>query len=106
MTSGLLHLVAPSAYERIVPRRLPHKRALVQASGVAEVICAGGLEFPPARRVAGLVSAALLVAVFPANVQMALDVFPRGGPVARALVVARLPLQVPLIRIAWRLWRR
>ena len=107
LTSGVLHLVVPSTYESIVPRILPHRRALVQASGVIELICAAGLQLPPTRRSAGLVSAGLLVAIFPANVQMAVDVIAKGGgPVAKTLVVARLPLQIPLIRIAWRAWRR
>lgn len=107
LTSGVLHLVVPSAYERIVPRRLPHKHALVKASGVIELVCAAGLQLTPTRRAAGLVSAGLLAAIFPANIQMAVDVFAKGGgPLAKALVTARLPLQVPLIRIAWRAWRR
>jgi uncharacterized membrane protein len=37
---------------------------------------------------------------------MALDVFTRRGRLARLLVTARLPLQAPLVAIAWRAWRR
>lgn len=98
--SGVAHFVAPELYERIVPRSLGHARVLVQASGAAEV--AGGLllALPRTRRLGGWVVAALLVAVFPANVQMALD---GGVPGSRSFLASpllawlRLPLQVPLV---------
>jgi uncharacterized membrane protein len=102
--SGSLHLVRPEPYERIVPHRLPAHRRLVYASGVAELLCAAGLLSPRSRRRAGLLSACVLVAVFPANLQMTVDVFRRRGRVARALALARLPLQVPLVRTALRAW--
>lgn len=39
-TSGVLHLVRPQPFESITPRRLPARRGLVYASGVAEIACA------------------------------------------------------------------
>lgn len=108
-TSGMTHLVRPEVFEGMVPHALGHRRALVHASGVAELLCAAGLLVPRTRRVAGWASAGLLVAVFPANVQMTLDQGRRasrtGDPAARATFVAtiaRLPLQVPLVRTALR----
>ncbi len=105
--SGVLHGVAPARFERIVPRRLPHRRGLVYASGAAELVCAAGLLVPSTRSRAGLVSAALLVAIFPANVQMAVDVLGsrRSTPLMKAAVLARLPLQGPLVRTGWRAYR-
>ncbi|HET6969009.1 MAG TPA: DoxX family protein [Ornithinibacter sp.] len=107
--SGVTHLVRPEVYEGMVPHALGRRRELVYASGVAELLCAAGLLVPRTRRVAGWASAALLVAVFPANVQMTLDQGRRatstGEPAARATFVAtlgRLPLQWPLIRSALR----
>ncbi len=97
---GVLHFVKPEPFERIVPHRLPRKKELVYASGVAELACAAGLLHPRTRRTAGLLSAGLLAAVFPANVQMALDVNRKGSPRAKAIGFARLPLQIPLIRAA------
>ena len=94
--SGVLHFTATEVYARIVPRVLPRPRVVVQASGVAELACAAGLALPLCRRAAGWSSAALLVAVFPANVQMALDA-PARRPLYRALAYARLPVQVPLV---------
>jgi uncharacterized membrane protein len=98
--TGVLHFVQPEPFERIVPRRLPRKKELVYASGVAELACAAGLLHPRTRRTAGLLSAGLLAAVFPANVQMALDLNRKGSPRAKAIGFARLPLQIPLIRAA------
>ena len=101
--SGTVHLVAPRVFEPIVPAWVPAHRAVVLGSGVAELLCANGMLVPRTRRVAGTASAVLLVAVFPANVQMAIDAF--QGPHSTAYQVAtvlRLPLQWPLVRAALR----
>ena len=100
----MLHFAVPAPYVRIVPRALPYKQRLVQVSAVAELACAAALVTPPLRRAGGLGTAVLLVAVFPANVQMAIDACRDGSQVARALTLLRLPLQVPLVRTAWRAW--
>ncbi len=97
---GILHFAMPKPFEQIIPRALPAKKELVYASGAAELACAAGLLHPRTRRAAGLASAALLVAVFPANVQMALDLNRKGSTTAKAIGFARLPLQLPLIRAA------
>ncbi|PRY63362.1 putative membrane protein [Knoellia remsis] len=109
LTSGTTHLVRPQVFEGIVPKLLPNKRELVYVSGVAEIACGLGLLFPQTRKVAGLASAALLVAVFPANVQMSATHAKRaqrrddvGSKAFFAGTVARLPLQWPLIRTALR----
>ncbi len=103
--SGLLHFVATRRYEAIVPRRLPAPRGLVYASGALELACAAGLTYPPTRRPAGLASLALLIAVYPANVQMTADVFKRRSAWAKAVAVVRLPMQLPMMRTAYRAWR-
>jgi uncharacterized membrane protein len=97
--SGVLHLVRPQVFESIVPRRLPARRELVHVSGVAELACAAGLLHPRTRAVAGWASAALLVAVYPANVQMAVTALrsPRTSTAYRAATLVRLPLQLPLV---------
>lgn len=108
-TSGVTHLVRPQVFEGMVPHALGRRRELVLVSGVAELLCAAGLLLPRTRRAAGWASAGLLVAVFPANVQMSIDHGRRAGrtgdPAARATFVAtlgRLPLQWPLVRVALR----
>ncbi|MGO1973827.1 MAG: DoxX family protein [Propionibacteriaceae bacterium] len=98
--SGTVHLVRPQVFESIVPRSLPARRELVYVSGVAELLCAAGLLVPRTRTLAGWASAALLVAVFPANVTMARQVRRRGSAARTAVAVLRLPLQVPMIRTA------
>lgn len=108
LVSGAVHLVRPRVFEPTIPRALPAHRALVLGSGIAELACAAGLLVPTTRRAAGVASAALLVAVFPANVQMAIDGVrgarrhrDRASVVRAAATLARLPLQVPLVRWAW-----
>ena len=95
--SGLLHLVAPRVYEPLIPPVLGSPRRWVHGSGVAELACALALTTARTRRAGAMASAALLVAVFPGNVWLAI----RPGRVPRAVAVARLPLQVPLV--AWAL---
>jgi uncharacterized membrane protein len=95
--SGVLHLVRPDLYLGLVPRALPAPAAIVAISGLAELVCAAGLM--TRRSWAGPVSAALLVAVFPGNVQFALDQAADPAADPRLVVGAwlRLPLQLPLI---------
>jgi uncharacterized membrane protein len=98
--SGITHLVRPQVFESMMPRLIPvrHHRALIYVSGVAELICAVGLV--RRTRWASPFSIAVLAAVFPANLQMALDA--RSGRQPQAMdnpVVAwgRLPLQIVMI---------
>ncbi|MFE6511328.1 DoxX family protein [Nocardioides sp. NPDC057767] len=107
--SGTLHLVRPQVFEPIVPPQLPEARKVVEISGVAEIACGLGLLHPKTRRIAGLASAALLVGVFPANVQMSVDAGKRANRKRTAKsagffagTVARLPLQWPMIKVALR----
>lgn len=105
VTSGTLHFLAPRRFEAIVPRALPARRQLVYLSGAAELVCAAGLAHPRSRGVAGLASVALLAAVLPANMQMAVDICRHRSTPAKVAAVARLPVQLPLMRIGWRAWR-
>ena len=114
LSSGTLHLVRPRVFEPIIPAPLRgHDRLLVRASGVAELACGAGLLVPATRPFAGWSSAALLAGVLPANVQMSLDHGRRARrkrtPQAIGIfagTVVRLPLQWPMIRIAFRAARR
>ncbi|MBR8740912.1 DoxX family protein [Nocardiopsis sp. MG754419] len=98
LASGVLHFAAPRPFEAIMPRRLPAHRAFVYGSGAVELAC--GIGLLTRQRWAGPASAALLLAVWPANVQMALDSGSGRlpGPADnRCLAWARVPLQIPLI---------
>ena len=101
--SGVLHFTRPQFYRKIVPRPLGHPNQLVAVSGAAELLCATAMIVPPTRRMGGWATAALLVAVFPANVQMALDGGLKGAPFPAnnaLLAWLRLPLQLPAILAA------
>ena len=95
--AGVMHFKAPQVYDAIVPRCLPgNARTYTLVSGAAELAIAAGLALPLTRRLAGLA----------ANIKMAVDYRKEGKPAgAQALAYARLPLQIPLIRGAWRVFR-
>ena len=98
--AGVMHFVKSSSYEAIVPPYVPGARQVVIVSGVAEIAGGVAVWVPSLRPYARWWLIALLVAVFPANVHMAVnpeDV--RGLEVPRALLWARLPLQAVLV--AW-----
>lgn len=103
--AGLSHLATPDFYDAIVPRALPGPaRAWTVGSGIAELACAAAVAATPTRRAGALATLMLFVAVFPANVQMALD-WRDQGVMRRVGSLVRLPLQVPLVMWAWRVAR-
>ncbi len=98
--AGVQHFRRPGFYASMMPPYVPWHPEMVFVSGVCE-IALGLLLFVPRYRLLarwGLI--ALLVAVFPANVQMALhpELFPEVEP---WILWARLPLQALLIAWAW-----
>jgi uncharacterized membrane protein len=99
--AGALHFVIPESYEAMMPSYLPAHRELVYASGVAEIAGGVGLMHPHTRSLAGWWLIATLIAVFPANVNMALDSarYAQQIPGGKPALIARLPLQAALI--AW-----
>lgn len=99
--AGVNHFVNPGFYVRIMPPDLPWHRELVLLSGLCEVVLGVLVLAPRTRRAAGWGLVLLFVAVFPANVHMALH--PGAYPgVPAAVLYARLPLQVVLI--LWAYW--
>ncbi len=105
-STGVLHFVVPEQFDAIVPEQLPGAaRTWTHISGAAELVIAALIAVPRTRRLGGLLAAALFVAVFPANVKMAIDWSDRPAWM-RALVYARLPLQIPLVLWAVLVYRR
>jgi uncharacterized membrane protein len=98
-SAGVAHFTRPGGFDRIVPRALGAPRPWTYASGAAELACAAGILIPGTRRVAGWATAALFVAVFPANLKMAADAWLErdDNPGYLAGTLARLPVQVPLV---------
>ena len=104
--AGALHLLRPLTFDGMVPSALPGAaRTWTYLSGVAELGVAATVAHPRTRRVGGWLAAGLFVAVFPANVSMALG----SGSASTTVAViswARLPLQVPLVLWGLRVARR
>ncbi|MDZ4235808.1 MAG: hypothetical protein U1C73_19060 [Dietzia sp.] len=105
---GLLHFAAPKPFDGIVPVELPGTpRFYTYASGVAEVAVGGLLVAPKTRRVGALAAIALFVGVFPGNVNMVRLWFkdPAKPLPMRVVAIARLPLQIPMITQALKVYR-
>ena len=106
--AGLNHFLSPDFYIQIMPPYLPAHRELVELSGVAEfalglVALVLALHVPRIRRWTAWGVIALLIAVFPANVHVALHDLPVGGA-GEGLGIwnwVRLPIQALLIGWAW-----
>jgi uncharacterized membrane protein len=104
---GVLHFVAPDGFVRIVPATLPAPLALVYVSGAFEIAGGVGLLIRPLRRAAAYGLIALYVAVFPANVNMAIHRIPLSGstPPPAWILWLRLPFQAVFIAWAYRVRR-
>lgn len=101
VAAGVAHFARPEFYEKIMPEYLPAHRELVLISGAFEILGGLGLLVPQTRRFAAWGLVALLVAVFPANLHMALN--PERFPnIPEWALWARLPIQIPLILWALR----
>lgn len=100
--AGVMHFVSPRGYVKIMPKWLPAPAALVAISGVFEILGGVGLLVPATQRFAAWGLIALFVAVFPANVNMAIHRIPLGKqPMPTWALWARLPLQAVFIGWAW-----
>jgi uncharacterized membrane protein len=99
--AGILHFLSPDKYLRIMPPYLPWHPELVAVSGAFEVALGVLLLIPRVSALAAWGLIALLIAVFPANIHMAIntELFPEFPPTALWI---RLPLQGVLI--AWAYW--
>lgn len=101
--AGILHFTKTSLYLKIMPPYIPWHLAMVQISGVCEILGGLGLLIPFTRRAAAWGLVALLIAVFPANIYMVTDQAAAGAEsISPVLLWVRLPLQ--LVLIAWVLW--
>jgi len=100
--AGTLHFLNPRTYEAIMPPYIPAHRQMVLASGAAEVAGGVGVLVPGLEKPARWGLLALLVAVFPANVHMAVNPDQiKGLPaIPRWMLWARLPLQGALAALA------
>ena len=105
--AGTMHFVRPELYVAIVPPWLPNAPLLVALSGAFEILGGLGVLPPLTRRVAGWGLIALLIAVFPANIQMLhLAYVFNASMLWKAVLWFRLPLQLPMLWWVWRVAAR
>ena len=108
--AGVAHFAKPDFFDPIVPDWMPgSKRLITYVSGVVELAAALLVAIPRTRRIGGWVALITFIGVYPANIQAALD----GGmkemdPPFNSAAAAwlRLPLQLPLFWLAWRVAKR
>ena len=98
--AGTNHFINPDWYVRIVPPILPFKTAIVYISGILEIILGTLLIFPKTRFIASWGLILLLVAVYPANIYVALT---NGEVMDTTPLIAwgRLPFQFVFIGLAY-----
>lgn len=102
---GTLHFVAPKPFDSIIPTELPGSaRFYTYASGVGELATGALLAVPRTRRLGALAAVALFIAVFPGNLNMVRLWWDKPWPM-RIVAIARLPLQIPMITWALRVYR-
>ena len=104
--SGVAHFLIPKPYDTIVPAELPGSaRFYTYASGAAE-LAAGALLLPQrTRRLGALSAVAVFVGVFPANINL-IRLWKDKPLIMRLGAIARLPLQIPMITAALKVYRR
>ena len=111
LITGAGHFIVPGSLDQIVPPFLPgDPRIWTYLSGLAEIVIALMLLAPLAKKIAGksirlwgAYSAFLLfIAVFPANINMAIQWSSRDMP-EPLFAYIRLPLQFGLFYWAWAL---
>lgn len=105
VTAGILHFVTPAPFVKIVPDYLPAHLEIVYISGFFEILGGIGLLVPFVSQAAAWGLIALFIAVFPANINMAINNIDIGIPLEPWMLWARLPLQGVLIAWAWWLTR-
>ena len=99
--AGVMHFINPAFYLKLMPPYLPWHLGLVYVSGVAEILLGILVVIPTCTRFAAWGLIALLLAVFPANIYLAMNphILPDVSPTAHLI---RLPFQ--LVFIAWAWW--
>ncbi|MCS6934836.1 MAG: DoxX family protein [Chitinophagales bacterium] len=99
VAAGITHFLLPDYYLRMLPRPFIFPMAAVYISGAAEILLGAALWYAPARKWSAMGIIILLIAVFPANINMALQADEWNIP--RWLLYMRLPMQLLLILWAW-----
>ena len=103
IVAGITHFIAPDTYVKIVPPQLPYPEAIVYISGFFEILGGIGLLVLFVSQVAAWGLVLLLIAVYPANINMAINnIHLDNVPDGNWFQAIRLPFQFVLI--AWAYW--
>ena len=105
IVAGIYHFISPGFYKKIMPPWLPWHYPFIYISGICEFFLGVLLLLPQTRKWAAWGIIALLVAVFPANVQMMLNYWHQQNPYLWVAIV-RLPLQLVLIGWAYQFTKK
>jgi uncharacterized membrane protein len=102
---GTTHFLMPKPYDDIVPAELPGSaRFYTYASGVAEMTTGALLLSPRTRKLGALAAIAVFLGVYPANINM-VRLWRDKPLIMRLGAIARLPLQIPMITEAFKVYR-
>ncbi len=104
LVTGILHFIKPQMFVKIMPNYIPWHLGMVYISGAAEILGGLGILIDKTQLWAGWGLILLLIAVFPANINMAFESIQKSGftSLFSLVTVARLPLQFVLIY--WVYW--
>lgn len=106
--AGVLHFFHEKGFRKAIPKTLPFKKMIVLVTGVFEILFSVLLWMRRGQHITGRLLAFFMIAVFPANVYMAMKriSFRQGKQANPWILWLRLPLQLPLIIGALRLGKR
>lgn len=99
--AGIMHFIQAKFFLKIVPKYLPAPKTLVLLSGISEIICGILLVIPQTQNLGSYLTIALLIAVFPANIEMARLYYVKKKK-GLWITLLRLPLQILLIWWAYK----
>jgi uncharacterized membrane protein len=103
--AGTSHFLIPKPYDAIVPAELPGSALYTYASGVAELATGALLLSPRTRRLGALAAVAVFPGVYPANFNLVRLWKDKPLPMPIG-AIARLPLQIPMIAAALKVFRQ
>ena len=94
--AGINHFIHPMFYKKIMPPYIPWHMLLIYASGMMEILLSILLIPLTTRRIAAWGIIILLIAIFPANINMMLNYWNEKNP-DLWITILRLPMQIVLI---------
>ncbi len=105
LIAGVFHFTHTKTFILIMPPIIPYPKEIVYLTGILEIIGAIGILFRKTRKITGIFLAFFLVAIFPANIYMAIGNLKLTGIFNNQLFLwLRLPFQGLLIW--WVLWSK